>query len=457
MKNIIYFFAILAAVPCFSEETLSENDAERIGTELYIYGYPLITMDLARQVMTNTEAPEGNKAPMGQFANLRKYPDPSMHEVTAPNADTLYSLAWIDVSNEPYILHVPDEKGRFYLMPMLSGWTDVFADPGTRTTGTKAGDFAITGPGWKGKLPKGVKEFKSPTAMVWILGRTYSSGTPEDYEAVHKIQDQYSLTPLSSYKKAYTPPPGKVDPNIDMTTPVRDQVNHMDAAAFFSRLALLMKDNPPSANDVEYVANMKKIGLIPGQEFELGKLDEKIVQALHRAPELGLEKIMAHDKNAGQLMNGWTVSFKVGNYGTNYLLRAFTAATGLGANIPQDALYPFTKVDSEGNPLNGSHNYLIHFPNEPPVKGFWSLTMYNDQYFFVPNSLNRYSLSPRNSLKHNQDGSIDLYIQSTSPGPDKESNWLPSQEGPFILMLRLYWPDDSILKGVWRPPVVKKE
>ena len=165
----------------------ASTETESAAVDAYVYGYPLVTMELTRRNFTNVAKPDGKSAPMGYFVNVPKYPAASDKRVTAPNADTLYSTAWIDVGKEPYVLHVPDEHGRFYLMPMLSGWTDVFADPGKRTTGTAAADFAITGPSWKGTLPPGIKaEYKSPTNIVWVLGRTYSDGTPTDYAAVER-------------------------------------------------------------------------------------------------------------------------------------------------------------------------------------------------------------------------------------------------------------------------------
>jgi len=434
-----------------------DKEVQSIGTDIYIYGYPLITMDITRQVMTNTESVDETKAPMNQFVHLRTFPSTTFRDVTAPNADTLYSIAWVDVAKEPYILHVPEESGRYYLMPMLSIWTEVFADPGTRTTGTNAGDFAITGPGWKGGLPAGIKELKSPTNTVWILGRTYCSGTPDDYNAVHALQDQYTLMPLSSFGKPYTPPQGIVDPSIDMTTPVRNQVNGMDIASFFDRLAKLMISFPPTQEDSAIVAKMAKIGLVPGKEFDLTKLTDEQISSLLDVPALGIEKIMGHAKEAGTLINGWSYTLKTGQYGTDYLQRAYIAAVGLGANIPEDAIYPMASVDSEGEPLSGSMRYTIHFDKTPPVKGFWSLTMYNDQYFFTENKLNRYSIGSRDALKYNDDGSLDLYIQNSSPGKEKESNWLPAPKGKFILMLRLYWPEQALLNETWKPPAVKKE
>ena len=175
-------------------------------------------------------------------------------------------------------------------MPMLSGWTDVFEVPGKRTTGTKAQKYAITGPGWQGTLPQGVTEYKSPTNMVWIIGRTYCTGTPADYKAVHQIQDQYKLVPLSAYGKPYSPPPGKVDPNIDMKTPVREQVDAMSAGDYFKLLADLMKDNPPAKEDAPMVAKLAKIGIVPGQDFDISKLDPAVAKGLQGVPKRPLRR-----------------------------------------------------------------------------------------------------------------------------------------------------------------------
>ncbi len=249
------------------------TETESAAVDAYVYGYPLVTMELTRRSFTNVVKADGKSAPMGVFVNVPKYPLASDKRVTAPNADTLYSTAWIDVGKEPYILHVPAEDGRYYLMPMLSGWTNVFADPGKRTTGTGAADFAITGPGWSGTLPSGIKaEYKAPTSIVWVLGRTYSTGSPDDYAAVNAIQAQYKLTPLSAWGKPYTPPDGVVNPAWDTKDPVRDQVDSMDGATYFRLLAELMKTNPPAAADAPMVATMAKIGLVPGQTFDPAKL-----------------------------------------------------------------------------------------------------------------------------------------------------------------------------------------
>jgi hypothetical protein len=431
-----------------------------VAQDAYIYGYPLVTMEMTRRIMTNVAAPESNRGPMGQFVKARTYPDASFRDVTAPNADTLYTLAWIDVGNEPWVLSIPDMKDRYFLMPMLDAWTNVFQVPGKRTTGTGAQTYAITGPGWNGTLPAGVKEYKSSTNLVWILGRIYCTGTLEDYTAVHEAQDQFKLVPLSAYGKLYTPPAGTVDPSIDMKTAVREQVNRMDATAYFTLLAQLMKTNPPAEADVPELAKFAKIGLVAGKDFDASKLQADFVK---RIPQVSFDRIALQIKVNKDIkdVNGWAYTTKTGLYGTDYLMRAFITAFGLGANRPQDAIYPMSTKDSDDKAYDGANSYVIRFAKgqTPPALGFWSITMYDSAFFFVANPINRYSISARQNLKTNPDGSTDLYIQKDSPGGDKVSNWLPAPSGKFQLMLRLYWPDEkdpSIIDGSWKIPAAQK-
>ncbi len=431
-----------------------------LATDAFIYGYPLVTMEMTRRVLTNVAEPAGTKAPMGQLIKMRHYPDASFRDVTAPNADTLYTTSFLEVGKEPWVLSVPDMKGRYFLLPLLDGWTNVFQVPGTRTTGTGPQTYAITGPNWKGTLPDGVKEYKSPTNIVWLLGRIYCDGTPADYEAVHKLQDEFKLVPLSAYGKSYSPPAGKVDPAIDLKTPVRDQVNRMNAVEYFTLLCELMKTNPPSPADAAQLERFASIGIVPGQDFDASKFKADFSR---RVPDVGFDRIMLQFKINKEIKkeNGWAFTTKTGVYGTDYLMRALVTAIGLGANRPQDALYPVSKKDTDDLRYSGADKYVMHFPKGqlPPVEAFWSVTMYDPAMFFVDNPLNRYSISPRQDLKQNVDGSTDLYIQHESPGSDKESNWLPAPAGDFVLMLRMYWPneaDPTILNGSWTIPAARK-
>jgi hypothetical protein len=418
-------------------------------------------MDITRKKATNVPAPEAFAAPVNQFVNVGEFPNASFKDVVRANVDTLYSSAFLDLSKEPIVLSVPDTRGRYYLMPMLDAWTNVFASPGKRTTGTKAGHFAITGPGWSGKLPGGVQEIKAPTNMVWILGRTQTNG-PKDYAAVHAIQKGYKLVPLSSFRKPYTSPKGTVDPNFDMKTPPVEQLQKMSAAAFFKALAALMKENPPPAADAPVLAKLAKIGVILGQDFDPGKLDPAVARGLEKSVAVALDKLQAASKETGTPVNGWRIpAIVLGNYGTDYGARAVVALVGLGANLPADAVYPSAFVDADGKPLTGANRYVLHFGKDatPPVNAFWSLTMYNAESFFVDNPINRYAISSWMPLRKNKDGSIDIYIQRESPGKDKQANWLPAAEGEFNVTMRMYWPKDtapSIVDGSWKPPAITK-
>jgi len=470
-KFLLLFFSsviLLLMTACSSSDSTS-TASKAPGTEqamadavdVYVYGYPLVTMDMTRKQFTNVASPDASHAPMGQMLKLRSYPAVDNHTVTAPNADTLYTTAWMDVSQEPWVLSVPDMGDRYFLLPMLSGWTDVFQVPGKRTTGGKAAKYVITGPGWSGTLPPGATEYKSPTGMVWLLGRIYCTGTPADYAAVHALQDKFSLVPLSSYGKPYTPPAGTVDPNFDMKKGIRDQVDALSVDEYFNYLARLMKTNPPSAADAPMVEKMRAIGLEPGKDFDPSKLGAFDKEVIKTVPKLAQVKIMEYFKKAAEPVNGWMyITKNIGVYGTDYIQRALVTAIGLGANRPQDAIYPTSQKDADGHEYDGaSKKYVIHINKGdlPPVNGFWSITMYDKDYFFVPNPLNRYTLSARNKFNMNPDGSVDLYLQADSPGKAKEANWLPAPKAQFIPMMRLYWPKEtppSIIDGTWKPPAV---
>jgi hypothetical protein len=442
--------------------TSSQPGAERAvsdAIDAYIYSYPLVLMDMTRKQLTNVSVPEAARAPMGQFIRLRTYPTVDYHAVVFPNADTLYTTAWLDVSKEPWVVSIPDMGNRYYMLPMLDGWTTVFQVPGTRTTGEKIQKYVITGPGWKGALPAGVTEYKSATGLVWILGRIYCTGTPADYAAVHALQDKVTLVPLSSYGKPYTPVPTELDARLDMKTATRDQVNSMGVDEFFNYVAMLLKTNPPAPEDASILTKLKAIGLEPGQDFDPSKLGALGKEAID-VPKLAQLKLVKYYKDEPRI-NGWWFGTNMGTYGTDYLRRAMTAMFAIGANLPQDAIYPIAMQDADGKELDASSNkYVIHFDKGqlPPVKAFWSLTMYDKDLFFVPNSINRYTLSQRNKLLTNRDGSVDLYLQAEPPGKAKEANWLPSPKAKFVPMLRLYWAKDtppSILDGTWKPPAIK--
>lgn len=458
----VFLFGLALTAPAQQEAQakakLAPAEVEKIAKEAYIFGYPLVLMDVSRQVMTACPSPTAMCAPMNRFAHVPAFPDPIFTDVVSPNADTLYSMAWLDLSKEPLVLSLPDTKGRYYLMQMLDAWTNVFAGPGSRTTGTAKGDFAVVGPGFKGKLPAGLKKIESPTNLVWIIGRTQTNGKA-DFEAVHFIQAQYKLTPLSAWGKPDTPPANvPVAPKVSKEAPV-EQVGKMDAQTFFARLNALMQGNPPAAADALAVKRFAAIGIAPGKKFSIEGLDPAAKSALEKGVKEAHQEIVAAAKKPhGKVVNGWALMYNVGSYGTNYPFRAVVARVGLGANLPEDAIYPMTRVDADGKPLTGQNQYVMHFSKDqiPPVNAFWSVTMYNDKQFFVENPINRYAIGDRDKLTFNADGSLDLYIQHESPSKDQEANWLPAPKDSFNLIMRLYWPKKPVLDGTWTPPPVKR-
>lgn len=432
--------------------------------DVYIYAYPIVLMDVTRQQVTNV--PDAStvpmRAPINQFAHFRTYPKADARDVVRFNFDTLYSFAWLDLSEGPIILSVPDAGERFYLVPTLDMWTDVFASVGTRTTGAKAGNYAYVPPRWTGTLPEGVTRIEAPTPTLWMMGRTQTNG-PSDYGNVHRFQDALKLTPLASWGRQYTPPTSvPVDAGVDDRTPPLLQVEQMSGVDFFTRFAALLKRHPPHANDYPILFRMRAMGLEPGKDWEAGKLDAKTIALINDGAKAGLGAITAFFKRGGQgiHVNGWNIATdNMGTYGTSYLQRGLVALAGLGANLPADAIYPAAFTDGDGKLLDGANAYVLHFGKEelPPADAFWSLTMYDAQGFQVPNPIDRFAIGDRDALKFNDDGSLDIYIQNTSPGPDRESNWLPSPaSGTIQPTLRLYSPRASALDGTWVPPAIKR-
>jgi hypothetical protein len=434
----------------------------KIAVDAYVYGYPLVTFDKVRAQNTNVAEPDAEHAPIGQMIKMRSYPAVDNHCCAAPNSDTLYTMVWLDVSEEPWIIKVPAMGDRYYILPFLDGWSEVIHVASQPLTGGGEQTYAVSGPGWSGSLPDGVTEVKSGTGMVWVLGRIYSDGSKADYAEVHALQDAFDVRPLSAWGEEYTPPKGKVDPKIDMKTAVRKQVNGLDTEAFFDRLAELMVANPPHPEDSEMVEQMARIGIQPGQDFDPGKLDFLDRELLGTVPKLARLEMGIHLKRQ-PTTNGWLYFTKgVGNWGKDYLTRGMANLLGPGWNRPQDAIYPISLKDADGDAYDASkYDYMVRLEKGrmPPADAFWSLTLYDDDLFFVPNPLNRFELSTRNPFVTGEDGAIELYLQAKSPGRAKEPNWLPAPEGKFKLVLRLYDPakaPPSILDSSWTPPPVKR-
>jgi hypothetical protein len=466
MQKCLNALATLAALLCAqgfttarAAEPITAQEARAIGVDAYVYFYPLLSMDITRKQFTNVEPGKAfGKGPMNMFVNVPEYPPADFKGVVRSNFDTLYSIAWLDLTKEPLIISAPDTNGRYYLLPMLDMWTDVFASPGSRTTGTTAGNYLVTPPGWTGMVPDGLIRLPAPTPYVWIIGRTKTDG-PADYDAVHKIQAGYKVTPLSRWGKAPEAVTVQIDPSVDMKTPPKIQVDTMPAAKYFGYAAELLKLHPPHITDQPIIAQMKQIGIEPGKSFDFDKLDPAVKKALEGVPADAQQLMTWKVATLARVVNGWSMNTDtMGVYGNYYLKRAMVSQIGLGANLPEDAIYPLNLSDGNGKPLDGANSYAIHFNKggTPPVDAFWSITLYDAEGFQVGNVLNRFTVSSWMPFLTNADGSLDLYFQNESPGKDKEANWLPAPKGAFNLTMRIYSPQSDALTGKWSPPAVKK-
>jgi hypothetical protein len=443
-------------VPSAAADSFSADPAalQYLALDAYIYGYPLVLTEVTKTIML------ANGACINQFLQERVFPDPRYTTIVRPNGDTLYTMAWLDLSREPVVLSLPDTHNRYYLMELLDPWTNVFASLGARTTGTRQGAYAVTGPRWNGRLPEGIIRVDSPANAVWIIGRTQTNG-PQDFPAVHAIQNGYTLIPLSCWGKPTIPGFSSYRQKPLNTNPA-DQVAAMDAAAFYQTMMRAMSANPPWIIDPAMKEKLAALGLAPSRNFDYFNLSPSVKPALQSSAVFGPKfiKDQAAKKYVGKNKYGWfTACSNIGFYGADYLQRAMVALAGIGANLPQDAVYAAAFSDTYGAPLAGYNNYLLHFDKAqlPPVQAFWSLTLYNPEGYLVANRLHRFAVSPHlGSLDYRTDGSLDIYIGNTPPEDGNTANWLPAPAGRFNLVLRMYWPEQPVLCGQWQPPAIQQ-
>lgn len=438
----------------------------------FIFGYPLVLMDITRAVSTNVHCPDpqSGRAPINQFANMPKFVNADFHDIVRPNVDTLYSTAWLDLSDGPIVLQIPDmnpPNGRYYLLPTLSGWTNVVASPGYRTNVMGPANIALVGPGGSPSLPSNItSSINVPTNMVWIIGRIKCTGTEQDTQTVNALQSQLRLVPLSQWNNPNWTPPEWVptDPTVDMSVPPPEQVEAMPLDKFFTRFDQLLVNNPLAPADLPAFQLWHLVlGLAPGANIDWSGMTVEQKAMLDQAKSKALKDMAARVNSGAAPVNGWTyLTTHMGDYGTDYLLRAGVALIGLGANLPEDTIYPATFTDDSAppEPLDGRNRYVLTFASGqlPPVnqQAFWSVTAYDPQGYFIPNPLNRYALHNWDALTYNSDGSLDIYLQADPPSADKMSNWLPVDANQkFNLMIRLYWPDQTAIDRQWVPPVVK--
>ena len=446
-------------VPTFAQtdQNLTPDQARTLARDAWVFGMPLVYIEKQIDALTHVTKPEGHFAPINQFAHYREFPDASNRTVVGFNVDTLYSLAQLDLSNGPIVLSIPDMGNRYWIMQLVDAWNNVPHAPGSRTVGGKGGNFAIVGPKWSGTLPSGLTELRVPTALIMVGGRTYTAGK-DDYAAVHALQNQYKLTPLSEWGKPYTPPANvPLKPGVDPKTPVTAQVLAMPPEAFFSGLNALLVDNPPDPADPQTMARLARFGVAAGATFSMAAFSPEVRKAIEEGVAQG-QKLM-RETVRGKNVNGWEITLDMGRYGTNYPYRASWTFFGVGGNLAEDAIYPVAKTDGDGKLLDGASKYELRFAKSemPPAGAFWSLTAYDADSYLVPNSINRYALGDRSRMKFGDDGSLTIYIQNEPPSADRQANWLPApKQGGMLLALRLYAPRKEVADGIWAPPPVRR-
>jgi hypothetical protein len=435
---------------------LTRERAVAIGSEAYEYGLPLLEFLRVRREMTSVRAPDGRTdAPINVFGNARAFAGPEDRTVVAPNVDTLYSIAHLDLGGGPVVLEHPDMGRRYFVFQLLDPYTNTFAYVGSRTTGSKGGRFAITWSGRPEAAPEGVRVIRSASRRVWVIGRTLVRGE-RDLAPARALMKRYRLVALSRLGR---PPrrraPG--DPGRVVRSPTPGGVAFLDA------LGDALAGNPPPAHDRAVLRRLAAAGIGPGRHPSKAGLPAAVlaglVEGLDRARAQLPVQARTQILRAALASGGWYVSPPgIGAYGTDYLLRARIAIVGLGANTPQEAVYPVALTDSAGRLLNGSQRYRITFAKgrAPPVRAFWSLTVYDADGFLVANPARRYAVGDSHPpLVRRPDGSIVIAVQRDRPA-QRDVNWLPAPPGGFRLSLRLYQPVRSILRGAWTPPPVRR-
>lgn len=430
-----------------------EQETYTLGVNAYLWGSTLVRMENIARLYTDVSNPQPDtsyRGPLNQFGHARRLSSSDDTDMPTANRDTLYSSAVLDLSQEPLVLSVPAVDDRYYVINMFDMWHNLFKYVGTRETGTLAKQFLIVPPGWQGSdIPHDLTVVESPTSKVWLWGRTQVFGE-EDYATVHNIQDNYTLTPLSQYM-------GQAPKSSEVNSLPEVAGDKSDPLRFFVELGEYLKANPLDARQQALAGQFEKIGLTQ-QGFDRSKLSEPMQQMLVKALVDGRKIVDAQVANPNTLdmKDGWYYAFSLDNFGDDNALRSLIAGPYLGGQGAKEAIYPITYTDAKGAVLSGTTDYKMHFEQEPPVGAFWSVTVYDaDSKLLVKNEINRFSISNLNKLNKAEDGSFDIYLSDQNPGEKQVSNWLPTPEGNFYVLARLYIPSKEILDMQWTVPAIQ--
>jgi hypothetical protein len=435
-------------------------DPYNIAVDAFIYGYPLLLTELTRRARTNVTSPtRDGRAPVNQFGHTAIVSASPLDDTTPPDVDTLRSTLWYDVSREPIAVRVPDSGGRYYALWMRDMWTHLFAVAGTRNTGTATQIFMIVPPRWRGTPAPGAVVIQSPTLHGSIDVKVRVTGV-SDLPNVQRFQRALSAVPLSKWGSPYEMRGPAMTPSWDTRVPPRDQIDRLNAGEFLALFSKLTRLHPPAAADAAILARLERIGIVPGSYVETDRAGADTRATLERAWQEARRRIAATPPSDTGLRNGWRMGTTATDFdAADYLHRAAMAYDGLSPIPVDDAISLTADADADGRELSSENRYVVHFDARqlPPVRGFWSLTMYDDRHRLAVNAVERYAIGDGDAPWLNADGSLDLYVQQHQPGPEPAANWLPApRRGPFSMTLRLYWPARDAIEGRWGPPAVRR-
>ncbi|MGE4431919.1 MAG: DUF1254 domain-containing protein [Sphingobium sp.] len=444
------------AAPASAEAT-DATDATDATVEaarnLYVWGYPLVQAARIRLVSTKGSAPDPVRltAPIHHFAHGRLLADPEMRIGVGPNNDTLYSLVWMDLAQGPFIFETPDFGDRYYTFSLNAADSASDASLGRRTHGARLPALFIRAADYRGAVPAGMIDVVSPTRYFELAGRILTTGTAQDYAKVHRLQDAMTLRRYADWKagREVAPP---IVPQRPLDDPARIVPHDL---RFLEELGQVLRDWWPQPGDAPFIASARRLGIGP-DGFDPARLDASARRQVAQGLAEGKALVDRQSRELGVQANGWTTNYSGARFGNNHLLRAAVAKDQIYVAVPEEAIYPIGRVDSEGRPLDGRNRYSITMAADalPPVDAFWSITLYDDDGFMVPNPLHRYSVGDRTrELVRRSDGSVEISI-GASPDGRQDANWLPAPRGPFYLMMRLYQPRATVLDRRWTPPPI---
>ena len=430
---------------------MSEIRIDQVAVEAYTYLYPLVVMEVTRRQILSLNA--AKYGPENLFIHNRSMANEKWRSVARTNIDTLFSNAWIDLSDGPAYMTLPPAGNRYHMFQMLEMWTDTYAVIGSRTIGNNGVRAKIVGPGWYNESADDADVLiMCPTSTTWVIGRTYAQAG-DDIEGARAFLDEAIFTASTEQFSARNP----MGDDVDVKTPPVAQVDALTPEQFFELASALLQREGPHTTDGSVQLRMRSIGFEFRSQFDFSRQSKEVQAALTAAPTSA--RALMRGSRAGLDFPSWTTSSgNIGYYGNNYVRRALVARFGLAANPPEDAVYVSSTGDTNGEPLQGSDTYVLHFASGelPPAESFWSITAYDREGMLMANDLRRFGIRSRDNIEFNDDGSLDVYLGPQCPANSPESNWIPTLAGVIDLSIRLYTPMEKFREGNWSPPVIQK-